>query len=325
MVSLFASSSTVFYFSTFIVIYFHVSIVSDAPDAEEALTIVQYAVSRFLPAIFVAFTIYIYCAKITLGASNARIERTILWLGGCWFGALGNYTLDRLPIRRLTPQDIASQPGAFLTFLTIVVLVLVIAATQAWSLWIEGRFPQYLMLYLVMATMLILLMLIPGLNLRIHHYILGLLLLPGTSLQTRPSLLFQGLLFGLFINGVARWGFASLLETDLWLADKGLKGTPLPEIAAPIIITTSSITIPWASQLAKNWDGVSVRVNDIERFRWFQGDGPPSFSWTRKRKEDQYFRFGLFHAGYIDGFLQGDYTIPMVWYENGTWKMLSGN
>jgi hypothetical protein len=29
----------------------------------------------------------------------------------------------------------------------------------------------------------------------------------------------------------------------------------------------------------------------------------------------------LFHAGYIKGFLQGDYTIPMVWYENGTWKI----
>jgi hypothetical protein len=74
------------------------------------------------------------------------------------------------------------------------------------------------------------------------------------------------------------------LLPDLWLAGRDLKGTPLPDIAAPLI-TASSITILWG-QLAKDWDGVSVRVNDIERFRWFRGDGPPSFSWARERKED---------------------------------------
>ena len=161
-------------------------------------------------------------------------------------------------------------------------------------------------------------MFIPGLNLRIHHYILGLLLIPGTAIQTRPSLFFQGLLFGLFVNGVARWGFASLLETDLWLAGRGPIGSPLPSVTAPII-DGANITISWVKQLAKDWDGVSVRVNDVERYRWFKDHGPPTFTWIRQREEDLYFRFGLFRAGFVDGFLQGDYTQPAVWSMNGSW------
>jgi hypothetical protein len=202
----------------------------------------------------------------------------------------------------------------------LIALITAVALGQAWGLWVEGRLPQYLILYSIIAIALLILMLIPGLNLRIHHYILGLLLLPGTALQTRPSLFFQGLLLGLFINGVARWGFASLLETDLWLADKGPIGSPLPDIAAPVI-TSASITLSWMNQLPKNWDGVSVRVNDVERYRWFQGDdGSASFSWLREKNEDLFFRFGLFRAGFVDGFLQGDYTNPSVWYKNGTWR-----
>jgi hypothetical protein len=311
----------VFYISTFVVTFFHVAIISDVPELEGALTIVQYAVSRFLPAAFVAFTIYIYCAKTTLGGVP-RIERTVLWLGGCWIGALENYTLDKLPIRRLTPQDITNQPGAFIILILLIALIVTVALGQAWGLWVEGRLPQYLILYSVKAILLIVLMLIPGLNLRIHHYILGLLLLPGTALQTRRSLFFQGLLLGLFINGVARWGFASLLETDLWLADRGPIGSPLPDVTLPVI-TGATISVSWASQLARNWDGVSVRVNDVERFRWFQGDGPASFSLTREKEEDLFFRLGLFRAGFVDGFLQGDYTNPSIWYKNGTW--MEGN
>jgi hypothetical protein len=120
--------------------------------------------------------------------------------------------------------------------------------------------------YTIVGTGILVLAFIPGLHLRLHHYILGLALLPGTSLQTRPSLFFQGLLLGLFINGVAQWGFASILETDIYFADKGPIGSPLLEIAAPLI-SGASITFSWSSQLVKNWDGVVVRVNDVDRFK----------------------------------------------------------
>lgn len=317
-ISLFGIHPAFVYFSTLFVTFFHVAIISDTPEVEHAVTLVQYAVSRFLPTAFIALTIYTNYAKITLGASGARIDRTLLWLGGYWIGALENYTIDKLPIRRLTPRDISTQPGAAVILLGIIALIVVIAIVQARCFWIEGRLPQYLALYLGMIAVLLSLAFLPGLNLRIHHYVLALLLLPGTALQTRPSLFFQGLLLGLFVNGVARWGFASLLETDLWLADKGPIGSPLPDITKPVI-KGGQITFSWASQLAKNWDGISVRVNDVDRFRWFKGQSPSSFSWTRGKDEDLFFRFGLIRAGFVDGFLQGDYTLPGTWFKNDTW------
>jgi hypothetical protein len=76
--------------------------------------------------------------------------------------------------------------------------------SQAWVIWTAGKLPRYLLLYGVMTSASLVMLALPQLNLRIHHYILALLFLPGTALQTRPCLLYQGLLVGLFINGIAR-------------------------------------------------------------------------------------------------------------------------
>ncbi|ERF70440.1 hypothetical protein EPUS_04718 [Endocarpon pusillum Z07020] len=103
---------------------------------------------------------------------------------------------------------------------------------------------------------ILLLSAIPGLKLRIHHYILALLLLPGTSLQTRPSLLYQGLLVGLFINGIARWDFASILQTPAALLEDGLVGSLLPEVVTPAIVA-NNITFAWDT-IAEGFQGISV-------------------------------------------------------------------
>ena len=66
---------------------------------------------------------------------------------------------------------------------------------------------------------LIILLVLPGLRLRIHHYILGLVFMPGTAFKVRPSLAYQGLLLGFFINGIARWGFDSIIQTPAALGE----------------------------------------------------------------------------------------------------------
>jgi hypothetical protein len=95
---------------------------------------------------------------------------------------------------------------------------------------------------------------VPHMNLRIHHYILALPLLPGTVLQTRPSLLCQGILVGRFINGVARWGFASIciLQTPSQLLEDVQLNTALPLIASPDI-KADSITFTF-TKLAEGFD-----------------------------------------------------------------------
>jgi hypothetical protein len=200
----------------------------------------------------------------------------------------------------------------------VVSVIVAAAAGQAWAFWLDGRFWKYLTLYLTLAAALLVLAFVPGLNLRIHHYILALLLLPGTAIQTRPSLLYQGLLVGLFINGVARWGFASILETDRFLAREGQLGSALPEFLVPVI-NSQNITFTFPS-LSLDWDGISIMVNDAERTRIGRTAQDTVFSWDRFKNENLYFRFAYFKMGYIGGIMRGDYTKPDTWAANGTWS-----
>ncbi|GAB1205955.1 hypothetical protein APSETT445_004634 [Aspergillus pseudonomiae] len=163
-------------------------------------------------------------------------------------------------------------------------------------------------------------------NLRIHHYILSLLFLPGTTIQTRPSLLYQGLLVGLFINGIARWGFDSILQTAAALLNGAELGSILPVIGAPLIPSAQNIVFQFPN-VAEDADGISVLVNDVERFQAFKSDNGSveSFNWTRlKANEPEYFRFGHVKMNALGGLWYEDFTKPVVWEVDGVWNN-SGN
>ena len=318
LISIFIASPASFFASIFTGVFFHVALASDPPYYLDYADVVSTAFRRFLPATFVGFVIYKCCVRWTLSDLNAPFERTVLWLGGCWVGALHNYTFDRIPISRLTPHDISQQPGAVAALLFIVGVIIIIAIGQAWCLRVEGKMPQYLLFYAAVAALLLALALIPGMNLRIHHYILALILLPGTSLQTRPSLLFQGILIGLFINGVARWGFASILQTPGQLLMGGELGSVVPQINTPVT-TSNNITFTFAN-VSKPFDGISALVNDVQRFQAFRPDNM-TFEWTRRfSDEPEFFRFGYIKLGTLRGEWYGDFTLPGVWEGNGTWN-----
>lgn len=168
---------------------------------------------------------------------------------------------------------------------------------------------------------------IPGLNVRIHHYILALLLVPGTSMQTRPSLLYQGILIGLFINGIARWGFDPVLQSDNALRGDGQNGSPLPVIVDPTIMLgdRSNITLHWTAPvqprnnepLSRDYDGISILVNDVERYRRYldeESERKGDFTWTREEEGPEYFRFA-----YMKGFKSFDYTKAGTWDRDGKW------
>ncbi|MCJ1389678.1 hypothetical protein MMC18_002535 [Xylographa bjoerkii] len=316
--SIFTTSPSVFFGSTFVSMYFYVALASDPPDFKDYLSVVSSAFQGFLPAVFVGLVVYHFCIHHTLHRLTAQIEKTVLWLGGCWLGALSNLTFERLPIQRLTPHDL-QQPGAMLTLVLIVSCVLCIALFQAWAFRVEGRMPQYLTFYACLGLLILALMTIPHMNVRIHHYILALLLLPGTTLQTRPSLFYQGLLVGLFINGIARWGFDSILQTSGELFGDGFN-SPFPEITAPSINSNnSSISFSW-SILQSGYDSISVVVNDVERFRGYEDHEANSFTWVRHREgEPEYFRFGYVKYGLLGESSVGQLTMPGTWEPNGTW------
>lgn len=327
LLSIFTTSPLVFFWSEFVGIFFHVALASDPPAMTNYYAIMSTALGRFLPAAFCAFVVYKYCARPALKDLHAQFEKTILWLGACWVGAFNNYTFDKIPIERLTPHDIKQQPGAVPALIIVVLSIFFIALGQAWGLRIEGKMPQYLALYCTMGGCILLLVAVPKMNVRIHHYILALLLLPGTAMQNRPSILYQGLLVGLFINGIARWGFDSILQTPFELRGDARLGTLLPMVLPPIIHNNvgtgilANISFEWALPLPKHYDGMSVLVNDVERFRGYEDQGKKSFTWVRKAADlPEFFRFA-----YMSGNGVADYTKAGVWNEDGSWThMKSG-
>lgn len=317
ILSLFTTSPAVFFGSIFTALFIHVSLASDPPNLADYYSLVSLSLGRFLPAAFVMFVIYRTCIHRTLHNLSAQFEKTILWLGACWVGALNNYTFDKIPIQRLTPHDL-KQPGAVTALIIIVLSIFFIALGQAWAIRVEGKMPRYLGVYAVFVFSLLTLVTIPHMNVRIHHYILALLLIPGTAMQNRPSLLYQGLLIGLFINGIARWGFDSILQTPGDLIGDGPLGTLLPQIAAPLVgAAARNITFTWGA-IPRDYDGISILVNDVERFRGYADYGRDSFTWDRRLHGEveypQYFRFA-----YMEGSTAVDYTKAGIWNRDGSW------
>ena len=317
-ISLFTTSPSAFFGSTFVAVYFCVALASDPPDFENYMSVVSWAFRGFLPAAFVAFVIYCFCVHYSLKRLSAQVEKTILWLGGCWLGASSNLTFDKLPVQRLTPHDL-QQPGAKLTVASIVLAVLFIAVFQAWAFRIEGRMPRYLTFYACMGLVITLLTAIPHMNVRIHHYILALIFLPGTALQTRPSLFYQGLLVGLFINGIARWGFDSILQTPRELFGDDYN-SQIPQVPIPTIHSNNdTITFSW-DNILDGFNGISILINDVERFRGSEGQRNDSFTWTRpKVAEPQYFRFAYVKYGVLHDDSFSRFTKPGVWASDGVW------
>ncbi|KAH6638888.1 hypothetical protein C7974DRAFT_122853 [Boeremia exigua] len=327
LLSLFTTAPSVFFPSIFLGIFFHVALASDPPSLTDYYALVSICLGRLLPASFCMYVVYRFVVARTLRHLDAQFEKTILWLGGCWVGALNNYTFDKIPLERLTPHDLQNQPGAIPALITVVLCLFFIALLQAWCLRIEGRLPKYLGIYGIFVGSLLLLVAVPKMNVRIHHYILGLLLVPGTSMQTRPSLLFQGILVGLFINGIARWGFDSILQTPNELRGDGPISSLLPVITAPIVHMNHNlhlkpnITFEWALPFPKHYDGLSILVNDVERYRGYADNGLESWTWVRHMMDiPEYFRFA-----YLDGGARGDYTKAGTWSAQGGWTdMASG-
>ncbi|GJD01180.1 LCCL domain-containing protein [Colletotrichum higginsianum] len=324
ILSLVTASPALFFFSIFTGVFWHVGLASDPPNHYSVADLVSNIIGKFLPAMFCAWVMYDKMGvRRTLTGLTAQVEKTVLWLGGCWVGALSNYTFRWIPIQRLNAHDLNQQPGAKAALAAIIIVLVVIIVQQVWYFRQEGRLLKYLKLYLLFLGGIVVCLVLPDLSLRIHHYILALLLLPGTSMQTRPSLLYQGLLVGLFINGIARWGFDAVLQTPAALQGDAQHGSVLPSILPPIVDLGQAawnINFTWNNPpVGARYDGISVLVNDVERFRSYFDDGPvpaKSFVWTRESDLglNEYFRFG-----FMEGSTSYDYTKAGIWNAEGKW------
>ncbi len=169
--SLLTTSPLLLFVATLADGFVHVAFVSDPPEPSfHNVSVLPDRMSKFarrlLPAAFCLAVLYKTCVRQTLVGLDAQFEKTLLWLGGFWFGALSNYTLDWIPIQRLTTHDLEQQPGAKASLVVIVALLTLIAAQQIYYFWLEGRLLGYLALYGLFLSGIFVALLIPSINLR---------------------------------------------------------------------------------------------------------------------------------------------------------------
>lgn len=240
----------------------------DASDPETFASLLSIGLERFLPSCFVLYVLWSCSTKRALKRTedSSPLWEVILWYPLFWLGVINNMTFDRLPVDRLTLSDLREQSGALLAVLAIITTILICAVIQAYKIWLSGRFRKYLAIYGSFVMGLILLSSIPNLTLRIHHYILAMLLLPGCATRGRTAIAFQGILLGLFLSGSARWGFAAIAETVSSLRRDDPSGDIKPPTFVGFNLETGILTWKNATDLSAKYNGISLLVNDIERY-----------------------------------------------------------
>lgn len=158
--------------------FWHVTLFSQPQGPPPKL---DAAFGSFLPALFVAYAFWRLALRFVLPAfANAPLESCILYLSGFWVGVLNNLTFDRLPLGRLTASDISKRDGAVATLVIIVVVIFVLVINQVRVIRKTGWLPYYLGWYILGGLVTLVLAFLPGLSLRLHHYIIPIV----TSLPT---------------------------------------------------------------------------------------------------------------------------------------------
>ncbi|KAI0030342.1 hypothetical protein K488DRAFT_79678 [Vararia minispora EC-137] len=299
----------VLYWSLVCIGFWHVTLFSQPrshpPD-------IEFGFATFLPTLFVCHAFWECAVKWVLPPLVKRIpfEGAILYLGPWWITVLNNLTLDRLPVDRLMVGDIMKRAGGLATLFAGVVVVLAVLANQIMIMRQTGCLAKYLRWYGIGLGIVFVLALMPGLNLRVHHYIFAIVFIPGTAFPTRLSAILQGFLLGMFLNGVAAWGFDGILQTIEALRRDAPVGTSSPVF---LRYDATSEVIRWASLPdGEGWDGFSLLVDDVERY-----NGPALNYSVQILKEGlpHFFRLAFTRAGER----VGDWTMPATLWPNGSW------
>ncbi|SCU82557.1 LANO_0B06700g1_1 [Lachancea nothofagi CBS 11611] len=225
-------------------------------------------IQRMLPLAFVLYVLWKCCVRRTL-TNGSSLAKILCWFPTFWLGVMNNVTFDRLPVDRLTVSDFKEQAGALVAVGSIIATIVSCAIVQAYSLWKSGRFRKYLCIYVTLIMGLFLLGILPGLSLRIHHYILGILLVPGCATRGTSAYLFQGILIGLVLSGVGKWDFASIVETKSTLS----RGEAGDSWKPPMLQYTQELPNLLSWEYANTTQGVteelnaySLLINDVEHF-----------------------------------------------------------
>lgn len=244
--------------------FWHVNLVSELRDVPPPI---GEAVGDFGPHLFVCFVIW-HCVlqHVWYAFEHVPLEFGTAWLGLWWIGVLLDVVFANVPLQRLTYHDISQQPGAVTSIAIIVVVVVILAINQIRVVRSVGLLPKYLTLYIVFGIVLGLCAAVPGEGLRLHHYVIALILLPGCAFPTRISLLCCAILFGMYINGVARWGFDGVLQDNGVIQGDATGNSLLPSFSSNKTINGLIQWNPIPADQKNTWSAFYLLVDDVLRY-----------------------------------------------------------
>ncbi|THH06945.1 hypothetical protein EW145_g3726 [Phellinidium pouzarii] len=304
------------YWSLVCIGFWHVSLFSQPQDYPPALDV---AFQGFLPTLFVAYAFWRLAFRFTLPAfSQAPLERSVWYLAAFWPGVLLNIVTEKMPIDRLVASDIDGNKGALTAVIILVVIVFVIVINQIRVIRKTGWLPHYLAWYIAGGLVALVLSQLPGLQLRLHHYIFAMVMIPGTGFPTRLSAIYQSFLLGMFLNGIAAFGFDSILQTAADLRRDAAQGSALPSFITNS--TTYNMSLPLSNQSIfwnaipdskDGWDGFALLVDDVERYT----GTALNFSLAALQEGIPHF----FRLAFQSEGTSGDFTRAATLWPNGTW------
>ncbi|KAI3489057.1 hypothetical protein L1887_46815 [Cichorium endivia] len=245
--------------------FWHITLVSEPRDYPPPI---GAAVGDFLPFLFVCYAIWRLAFRFVWPAfSHLPLESTLWTLGFWWLGVLLNVVFDKVPLQRLVARDISQQPGSLVALIVIVVVVLAIAVNQVRVMRATGELPKYLSLYALGGVGVGLAAAVPGETLRLHHYIIALVLLPACAFPTRLGLVYIAFMLGMYTNGIARWGFDGLLQDNAVVQGDATGGTARPSFnTTPQDWARSEGVVRWNAFEDGGWDGYQLLVDDVLRY-----------------------------------------------------------
>ncbi|KAG8744691.1 hypothetical protein FRC10_009605 [Ceratobasidium sp. 414] len=265
------------------------------------------------------------------------LERAVWYLAPFWAGVHFNVLTAKIPIDRLVSSDLR-RPGAVTALVIIVIVVAVIVANQVRIIRKSGAFFYYLWRYALAGIIAAVLASLPTLTFRLHHvgtrgvqkyyttdkpaqYIAATVLTPLTAFPTRLSAIYQAFLLGMFLQGVAKFGFDSILQTAAELRRDAPLGSSLPSF-----ITNSTTVFPAnLANVSVAWDPISAELANSEGWNEFS-----LLVDDVQRLAGQALLYGLgelqagiphfFRLAYQRDGQSGDYTKAAILFPNGTWS-----
>ncbi|WFC99595.1 hypothetical protein MYAM1_002340 [Malassezia yamatoensis] len=251
-----------------IVGFWHVNLVSELREFPPP---VGEAAGDFGPHLFVTYAAWRIALRYVWPAfAQLPLEFGIGTLGLWWIGVLLDVVFANVPLQRLEGSDILQQQGALASLIIIILVVACLGVNQVRVIRKAGYLPKYLSLYVIAGIALGLCTAVPGEGVRLHHYVIGIALLPACGFPTRISLLSSALLFGMYTNGVARWGFAGLIQDVNVIQGDAAGSSSLPEFANPAMNGSVLSWNPIPSALLSTYDSFVLLVDDVVQF---QGSG----------------------------------------------------